>query len=308
MSRPLRYAVITPVRNERFHLPSLQECLVRQTTPPEEWLVVDDGSTDGTLELAKAAAARYPWVRVLQLRPTGPPQRGAAVVRSFTAGMNALVSRPDVVVKIDADVTFGDEYCERLLSAFTSNSRLGIASGVCHELRNAEWSPLFGTRSHVWGATRAYRRMCLELVTPLEEREGWDDLDALKARLEGWETGVIPNLPFRHTRQLGERTGAAAVWLRQGEVAQYMGYRFSYLVARTLYRFVREPRASLMLVGFAIATLRRQPRVRDARVRGYLRDQQRLRNIPLRVREARGLVGSGSGVAAPGIEPGTSCM
>lgn len=306
MSRPLRYAVITPARNERSHLPALEECLVRQTKRPDEWLVVDDGSTDGTLEFANAVAGRRTWVRVLQHKGAEPPQRGAAVVRSFTAGVNALGPLPDVVVKIDADVTFDAEYFERLLSAFASSPKLGIASGVCHELRDGKWSPLFGTRSHVWGAARAYRRECLELVTPLEEREGWDDLDALKARLEGWETGVIANLPFRHHRQLGQRGGRVAVWLRQGEVAHYMGYRFSYLVARALYRFVQEPRASLMLVGWATATFRRQPRLQDARVRGYLRDQQRLRNIPLRLRETRGVVGSGSRVAAPGIEPGPS--
>lgn len=290
MSRILRYAVVTSARNERSHLPALRDCLARQTTPPEEWLVVDDGSTDGTLELAEAVAHEHPWVRVLELKTTGPQERGGPVVRSFTAGVNALVSFPDVIIKIDADVTFSDDYVERLLAAFTSDPRLGIASGVCHELKSGEWRPLFGTRSHVWGATRAYRRTCLELVAPLEEREGWDELDALKARLEGWRTGVVANLPFHHHRKLGQRDGRTTMWLRQGEVAHYMGYRFPYLVARTLYRFVREPHAALMLVGWTTATLRRRPRFHDARVRDYLRDQQRLRNLPLRVRETRGVV------------------
>jgi biofilm PGA synthesis N-glycosyltransferase PgaC len=305
MSRTLRCAVVTPARNERFNLPALRNCIERQTARPEEWLIVDDGSTDGTFELAQGVANEHPWVRVLQLETTGPPERGGAVVRSFTAGVNSLVSVPDIIIKMDADVTFGDDYIERLLAAFSSEPGLGIASGICHELNSGDWRPLFGTRSHVWGATRAYRRACLEFVTPLDEREGWDDLDALKARLEGWQTGVIADLPFRHHRKLGQRDGATTVWLRQGEVAYYMGYRFPYLVARTLYRFVREPRAALMLLGWTTAALRRRPRVRDARVREYLRDQQRLRNLRLRARETRGVV-SRSQMGAPGIEPGTS--
>src|SRR5262249_49500591 len=149
---------------------------------------------------------------------------------------------------------------------------------------------IFGTRSHVWGATRAYRRACLELVMPLEEREGWDELDALKARLNGWETRVMADLPFRHHRKMGERDGGRRVWLAQGEAAHYMGYRLSYLLVRTAYRVVREPQAAMMLVGWAAAAVRRKPRLPDARVRKYLRDQQRIRHLPVRARETRGIL------------------
>ncbi len=126
---------------------------------------------------------------------------------------------------------------------------------------------------------------------PLEEREGWDELDALKARLEGWQTRVVVDLPFRHHRKLGQRDGLAhGCGCAQGETAHYMGYRPSYLLARTAYRIVREPQAALMLVGWAGAALRREPRLPDAGVRSYLRDQQRIRNLPLRARETRGVV------------------
>ena len=290
MSAPLRYAVVTPARNERSNLSALDDCIAKQTMLPEEWLVVVDASTDGTLELAEELAGHRSWARVLPLEPTASQARGGPVVRSFMAGIRALDSPPDVVVKIDADITFGDDYFERLLDAFAANPRLGIASGVCYELDAGEWKPIFGTRSHVWGATRAYRRACLELVTPLEERDGWDELDALKARLEGWETHAIADLPFRHHRKMGNRDGRRRVWLSQGETAYYMGYRPSYLLARTAYRVRQEPHAAMMLVGWAAAAIRRQPRVRDARVRAYLRDQQRIRQLPLRARETRGVV------------------
>jgi poly-beta-1,6-N-acetyl-D-glucosamine synthase len=284
------YAVVTPVRNERRNLAALEECLAAQATPPDRWLIVDDGSTDGTLDLAREAATRHAWIHVLSLEARSEQRRGGPVVRSFTAGVRGLGELPDVVVKVDADVTFAEDYFERLLAVFVNEPDLGIASGVCHELENQEWKPIFGTRSHVWGAMRAYRRQCLELVMPLEEREGWDELDALKARLEGWRTRVLVELPFRHHRKMGKRDGRRRVWLAQGETAHYMGYRFLYLLARTAYRVVREPEAVLMLVGWAGAAIRRRPRVADARVREYLREQQRIRKLPLRARETRGAI------------------
>ena len=286
----LTYAVVTPVRNERRNLVALEECLSEQTAQPKQWLIVDDGSTDGTRDLAGALANRHPWARVLTLEPRTDQARGGPIVRSFTAGVRALGKLPDVVVKVDADVTFAADYFERLLTAIADERRLGIVSGVCHELEDGEWKPIFGTRSHVWGAMRAYRRPCLELVMPLEEREGWDELDALKARLEGWSTRVLADLPFRHHRKMGQRDGRRRVWLAQGETAHYMGYRFSYLLARTAYRVVREPEALMMLVGWAGAAVRRRPRVADVRVRDYLREQQRIRMLPVRARETRGAV------------------
>jgi GT2 family glycosyltransferase len=255
-----------------------------------EWLIVDDGSTDGTRDYVEELAGRLSWVRVLKLDTADAPARGGPVVRSFMIGAAALETRPEVVVKMDADVTFETDYFERLLATFASNPRLGIASGLCYEVEEGAWRPIFGTRSHVWGAIRAYHRQCLERVSPLDQREGWDELDALRARLEGWETRLIADLPFRHHRRMGNRDGRSTVWLKQGETAHYMDYRFSYLLARTAYRVVREPRAALMLVGWTRAALRREPRVRDVRVREYLRDQQRIRHLPLRLREARGVL------------------
>ncbi len=286
----LGYAVVTPAHNEVSNLEALADSLRAQTVLPTVWVVVDDGSTDGTREAAAALSDTHDWIRLLEIARLGAQARGGPVVRSFTEGVRALGDPPAVVVKVDADVTVASDYFERLLAAFDANERLGISSGVCHELVSGEWKPIFGTRSHVWGATRAYRRECLAAVAPLEEREGWDELDALAARLGGWETLVVPDLPFRHHRKLGARDGTRTVWLRQGETAHYMGYRPSYLLARTGYRVIREPQAVLMLVGWAAAALRREPRLPDARVRRYLRDQQRIRNLPLRARETRGLV------------------
>jgi glycosyltransferase involved in cell wall biosynthesis len=286
----LTYAVVTPAHNERTNIGMLAECLIAQAVPPARWLIVDDGSTDGTPDVTRAIAGQHEWVSVLEIEPLGDQARGGPVVRSFMAGVVALGTLPDVVVKMDADVTIEPDYFAKLLAAFAENPKLGISSGVCYELEDGAWKPIFGTRSHVWGATRSYRRECLDVVFPLEEREGWDELDALAARLAGWETLLVPDLPFLHHRKMGERDGTVTVWLRQGETAHYMGYRPSYLLARTAYRVVREPQAAMMLVGWARAALRREPRLPDARIRRYLRDQQRIRNLPLRARETRGIV------------------
>ena len=119
---------------------------------------------------------------------------------------------------------------------------------------------------------------------------GWDGVDELKAGVRGWTVRSIPALPFYHHRSLAQREGAWHAWLRQGEMAHFMGYRFSYLLLRALFRARRDPRAAAMVPGFLHAWATRATRQSDADARRYLRDQQRLRRLPARAREATGRI------------------
>ena len=67
-----------------------------------------------------------------------------------------------------------------------------------------------------------------------------------------------------------------------------MGYRFTYLFARALYQARRDPAQLTMIVSYLRAALRREERCADADVRAHLRNQQRLRRLPVRAREALG--------------------
>jgi hypothetical protein len=69
-----------------------------------------------------------------------------------------------------------------------------------------------------------------------------------------------------------------------------MGYRPSYVVLRAVGRAVRDrdPGAFAMPWAYLRSALRREERYPDARVRTYLREQQRLRMLPRRSLEAIG--------------------
>jgi hypothetical protein len=67
-----------------------------------------------------------------------------------------------------------------------------------------------------------------------------------------------------------------------------MGYRFDYLLVRALYRSLKEPAALAMVPAYAGAALRREARFPDEAARAHLREQQRLRHLPARAREAFG--------------------
>lgn len=284
----MNYAVLTPVRDEVFELPRLAGCLAAQSVRPARWLLIENGSSDGTAEVVAQLAAEHDWIDIVRAEPGPPAQRGASVVRALHAGIAALEERYDVVAKVDADVSFDTGYFACLLRAFAAEPELGLASGSCLEQFDGAWRERPVTGTHVWGAARGYRWACLQDVLPLDERMGWDGLDQLKAVARGWRVERVPELHFRHHRREGARDGSRRrVWAAQGVAAHYMGYRFSYLLLRTIHRARREPAALAILGAYLAAALRGDGRCPDAEVRRRLREQQRARHLLARAREVR---------------------
>jgi poly-beta-1,6-N-acetyl-D-glucosamine synthase len=288
----LTYALVTPFRDESENLPRLAAAVTAQWTLPEQWILVDTGSTDESVRVAEELAFTHDWVSLTRMEGDLTIRPGAPIVRAFKVGTATLRMNPDVIVKLDADVSFDPGYFSGLLDAFTDDPRLGIASGYCLELENGGWRPKFVTADHVRGATRAYRWECLEEIGPLPEEVGWDGLDELKAAVLGWRTWTVPTLSFRHHRPVGARDGArSARWVAEGRCVYYMGYRPSYVFARSVGRAMRDrdPGAFTMLTSYIRSAVRRDQRYPDERVRKYLRAQQRLRFLPRRSLESLGL-------------------
>jgi len=252
-------------------------------------VIVENGSSDGTFDVAGDLAAEHAWVQVSSLPGSSSADRGGPVVRALTTGIAALSEPPEVVVNVDADISMGPDYFERLLAKFDDDPSLGIASGSAFELRRGAWEQRYVTGSTVWGASRAYRWQCLQDILPFEERVAWDGVDEFKANARGWRTVAFEELPFRHHRREGERDGTPWRARRnQGQAAYYLGYRPWYLVLRALWHTRREAAALGLIFGYAQAAWRQEPTNSDAQARAYLRGQQSLRKLPQRLLEASG--------------------
>ena len=272
---------MTPARDERENIVRLAESLAAQTVLPEVWVIVDDGSEDGTRELAEALAHARSWIKVISSpgveSHSGRLNQGRGSGRdvvAFNAGIATLDTMSDLVLKLDADVSVEPDYFERLLDAFAADPRLGIGGGVCLELEEGRWVAQAVSGDHVRGAVRAYRKECFADVSPLVERLGWDGIDEIKARTLGWRTRSLPELTFRHHRRVGSRDGRTRAWAGQGEAAHYMGYRPSYLLLRCAHHTMRDPAAIAMGFAFVRCALERRPRHSDETVVRQLRAEQ----------------------------------
>ncbi|MGE3164616.1 MAG: glycosyltransferase family 2 protein [Planctomycetota bacterium] len=280
-----RYVVITPARDEEDNLPNTIASLAGQTVRPTEWVIVDDGSTDRTGQIADEAAAKYPWIRVLHRANRGFRKAGGGVMEAVYQGYDALVSRDwQFLVKLDGDLYFEPDYFERCFAEFAKDARLGVGGGVIYHVfdgrEEVEKHPMF----HVRGATKIYRRECWNDIEPLIIAPGWDTMDEVKANMTGWTSRSFPDIRLRQYRFTGDADGQFKTFIKNGRANYITGYHPLFMLVKCVTRIFRKPygvAAVGLFYGFFSSYFRDVQQIEDRALIRYLRRQQ-LRRLFLR--------------------------
>ena len=273
-----KYVVITPVRDEAKYIATTIEAVVNQTVRPAEWIIVDDGSTDGTLAIIQRYAAVHAWIRPISRANRGFRYSGAGVVRAFYDGYDALQTHDwDFIVKLDGDLSLPPDYFEKAFKHFHAEPSLGIGGGGLHHLINGTLRLEKCPRSHVRGATKIYRRDCWRAIGGLQRAPGWDTVDEVKANMFGWITETFDDVQAVHHRFTGTAESRWKNLVKDGKADYFAGYHPLFMAAKCIRRLTDKPYivASIaMAVGFISGYLKRTPRVDDPALIQFLRRQQ----------------------------------
>jgi poly-beta-1,6-N-acetyl-D-glucosamine synthase len=278
-----RYALISPCRNEVDHIRKTLDSVVAQSAQPTIWIIVDDGSTDGTGAVIEEYMARHAWIKVVQKPDRGHRAVGPGVIEAFYAGLGHISLKDfDYLCKLDVDLDLPPRYFEILMDRMEANPRLGSASGKPYNrTKSGAWvSEKCGDEMSV-GMTKFYRVSCFEAIGGFVREVMWDGIDCHKSRELGWvvRSWDEPELQFEHLRPMGSSqqnilTGRA----RHGFGQYFMGSHPVYFLATALFRMAQRPYfvgGLAMIYGYARAWLRREPQLDDPPLRAFIRSYQR---------------------------------
>ena len=62
----LRYVLISPAKNEALYIEKTIQSVIAQTLLPVRWIIVSDGSTDGTDDVVAKYAAQHDWIELVR--------------------------------------------------------------------------------------------------------------------------------------------------------------------------------------------------------------------------------------------------
>ncbi len=288
MQKPtLKYALITPARNEEAYLEATIRSVIAQTVRPSKWVIVSDGSTDRTDDLAKAYAAQHDWIELLRM-PEHRDRQFAAKAHCFNAGYARLQgSDYDIIGNLDADITFAPDYCEFLLAQFEAMPKLGVAGTPFVEEADQAgqhtYAHRFAQLEHVSGACQLFRRECFQAVGGYVPIKGGaiDWIAVTTARMKGWRTRTFLEKTCLHHRKLGTGTDSKLmVRFRYGQKAYYVGGHPLWECLRGIFQMRQKPfivGGGYFLGGFLWAALTRMPRPISAELIAFHRAEQMAR-------------------------------
>lgn len=246
------YSIITPVKNEINSFEKTVNSVVSQSILPIEWIIVDDGSNDGTEVLLEEIAKKYSWIKVLKPQNNTLRDYSSRVVFLFNFGYSSLLKKPEFISKLDGDVSFNSDFYKNIINSFESNPKLGIASGHLTLNNIPETNPATPyvcTR----GATKVYRYSCLIEIGGIIPFQGWDTLDNIAARAKGWEVAILPEY-FEHLKEEGSKVGNKLYSnFRIGFYNGSIPYLWTYFIVKCISKSFKKPiilGSLLQLIGY----------------------------------------------------------
>jgi len=277
----MRYILITAARNEAAYIGETLAAVTAQTIPPVRWVIISDGSTDGTDDLIADFSSRFPYIDFLRTE-TDEERSFGSKARAINHGFERTRELDvDCVGILDADVSFPDNYYETLLPKFSADKQLGIAGGFVLDRGEGKWiRRKLSVDYSVRGPVQFFRRECWEQVGGYSVLPygGVDGVAESTARMLGWKVRTFLDVEAFHHRPTGTETQSVlAARIKLGRQAKVNGYHPLFIPFRAANQIKEKPflLGSLgYLWGFLLATIAREPFAVPGDLVGFLRREQ----------------------------------
>ncbi len=279
------YVLITPVYNEAAFIELVGESVISQTILPKKWVVVDDGSTDGTEKIIRKCELQHDFIMCHRVQRPNTESRYARRAQAFLVGYEQIKTLGfNFIGGLDADISLEPTYYECILEEFDKNPQLGIASGVYVDKIGNRLQRVPIDMNHTPGAIQMFRRECYEAIGGyIPQKYGGDDSCAeIMARMNGWQTRSFPQYEVVHHRPVGTADGKSVLRAKfeQGLTEYGVATHPVFMLAKSFRRaFLEKPyfAASLVrLAGFVYGYwLREERKIPPEAIRFVRREQIR---------------------------------
>lgn len=279
MSLPT-YVLVTPARNEAEFIEQTITSVINQTVHPLRWVIVSDGSTDGTDDIVRRTSTAHDWIELLRL-----PERAQRDFSGKVAAVNAGRARMaelqyDAIGNLDADLSFDEDYFAFLLEKLAGDPSLGLVGTPYRDPLSGPFDYRFASFEYVTGPCQLFRRECFEAIGGYMPVKGGaiDRIADIASRMKGWKTRSYPDKVYLHYRHTG--TAEQSVLMskfKDGRKAYSVGSAPVWELFRAIYQMTKRPFVVGGLVeaaGYVSALVRRMERPVSREMVQFCRHEQ----------------------------------
>ena len=211
----MKFLIIIPTHNEEKNILFTLKSLQQQTFQDFFCVIVNDGSTDKTREIVEEFIKDNSKFKIHNLE-LSKHQPGAKVVRTFIKGLESVdLNDFDIICKFDADIIFPEDYLKKINQVYVTEPKAGMVSGIVKIKKSifekalafdfkdekSQWKfENLSSKNHIRGPIKSYRKECFQDMNGLRPVLGWDNIDVMLAKKNGWETVTIKDLWVKHLR------------------------------------------------------------------------------------------------------------
>ncbi len=238
------YIVVTPARNESQFIELTIQSMLAQTVRPLKWIIVSDGSTDGTDDIVKRYSRQHDWIELLRM-PEREERHFAGKANAFNAGRTRVEELPyEVIASLDADITFDRDYFSFLLEKLAAEPMLRLVGTPFSETSGETYDYRFVSVEHVSGACQVFRRECFKAIGGYVPVRGGaiDTIAAITARMKGWKTRTFTDKVCLHHREMRTpQLGPIQARFRFGVEDLAIGNHPGWELFRSVYQMTKKP-------------------------------------------------------------------
>jgi len=180
---------IIPVKNGARFIADALASIEQQNIPVTEILVVDDGSTDTTIEIVSSIARKNPAIKILEGPGKGPgPARNVALA----------IANGEILSFLDADDLWPANKLERQIGRLNNNPHVDVVSGFVryfNKQAKGKLEPASDSRIndifHVHLGAAVFRRSVFEKLGHFEESMLYSEDVDLILRIRGADIPMI---------------------------------------------------------------------------------------------------------------------
>jgi len=173
MKKRINVSLITTVLNEKDNIEEFLKSVINQTKKPEEFIIVDGGSTDGTYEILEKYSKKYKWIKVFKVK-------GASIGK----GRNIAIEKAknEIIACTDAGCILEKNWLKEITEPFNKKS-VDVVVGIYEPYYTNDFEyfqglvvvppkeKIFMSPSRMSSRSIAFRKKCWEKIN------GYPDLN-----------------------------------------------------------------------------------------------------------------------------------